>query len=115
MVSSSFTVSLCISDLCAEELRDGLKFVFSPDIILSGRLDSKHQLTNHLAFAVDSLSVTETSRLKSDFLQKPFVVYGHNRDNIFGDLHKLPQMWLITAYFLEVRSCHIASIAHTAR
>ena len=31
-----------------EKLGDGVKFVFSPDVILCGCLGSKHQLTNVL-------------------------------------------------------------------
>ena len=34
------------NDLWNEQLRDRLKFVFSPDVILCGWLGSKHQLTN---------------------------------------------------------------------
>ena len=36
---------LMLNDLHVEYLRDGLKFVFSPDIISNGWLGSKHQLT----------------------------------------------------------------------
>ena len=39
-----FWVFYC--DLCAEQLSDGLRFVFSPDIILSGWLGWKRQLTH---------------------------------------------------------------------
>ena len=37
---------LTFSNLSVKQLRDGLKFVFSLDIILSGWLGSKRQLTN---------------------------------------------------------------------
>ena len=33
-------------NLFNEKLGDKLEFVFSPDVILCGWLDSKHQLTN---------------------------------------------------------------------
>ena len=35
-----------LNDLCAQQMRDELAFVFSPDILPSGWLGSKHQLTN---------------------------------------------------------------------
>ena len=37
-----------LNDLCAELLRDRLRFVFSPDVASSGWLGSKHQLSNSL-------------------------------------------------------------------
>ena len=42
---------LVLDDFCTKWLRDGLRFVFSPDVIPSGWLSWTHQLTNFYSWS----------------------------------------------------------------
>ena len=63
---------LVVNDFCAEQLRDRLEFVFSPDIIPSGWLGSKHQLTNwQIFFLFYSIFCTGTITTSLCLVLKP--------------------------------------------